>query len=471
MGVSEDRSTVDADPTVDAFETWFRDNGAPGLASDRLPPATGRQSPSESSYIFLLASGTYVRYTHFMTTTAPSVIAVNGALVDAVDLLAQLLPDDLEAGEGSRLLVQLTTISNRLSGEIARVAAHVSETGEWASSGATSMAAFLSNATGMAWGAAKGTVELGDAMATTPALDDAVRSGALTPANAATVLPVLDDDGFADVASDLIGELVGMTPTKATRHLDAWRAVTNPADDAERRNRARKGRKLKFRALGDGMTRIAGDVPDSVAHALRRILKHLADQQRTDGTDRTGDQRRVDALGDLAAAYERGEVRGGRNLPRLIATMTLDDLETRTGFAVDSAGNVLTSTEIDQLCCDGTIHRYVADQTGAILNFGRGRRTISPQQFLALVARDGGCRHPGCDRPPEWCEGHHLREFAARGGLTDLDEMILLCHHHHHDLHDSSTTMNGTPQHLVFTRPTGERLHSTLPRHATTTAA
>ncbi len=202
----------------------------------------------------------------------------------------------------------------------------------------------------------------------------------------------------------------------------------------------------------------------SAARSLRHALTRLADEQRLDQTGRSRRQRLVDALGELAEAFHRGEVTGGRNPSRILVTMTLDDLEARSGTGRDTfSGDVITSAEIDRLCCDSTIHRVVADQTGAILNFGRGRRTASPHQLLALVARDGGCRHPSCDRPPQWCEAHHLREFAARGGLTDLDEMALLCHHHHHAVHDDDWALSGTPTDLTFTGPDGQVLHSSLP--------
>ncbi|BAN04525.1 HNH endonuclease signature motif containing protein [Ilumatobacter coccineus] len=383
-------------------------------------------------------------------------------LAAAVDSVARLELDEVAAGEAPGTLIELARLADRLNGEIARVADHVASGAEWRESGATSAAAFLSKATGMAWGRARDTIGLGSAMAECPALDDAVRAGRLSPAAALKVVPALDDDGFGDVAEELIAELVGMTPTRAEQHVEVWRAVVDPIDDTERRRRAEDGRCLSFRPAGDGMTHISGVVPNRIAQSLRRSLKHLADQQRTDQSDRTTQQRRVDALGDLMSAFERGEVTGGRNLPRIIATMTVDDLESRSGVATGSFGETLTSSEIDRLCCDAVIHRYVADQDGAVLNFGRGRRTASPQQFLALTARDGGCRHPGCDRPPEWCEAHHLREFAARGGLTDVDEMVLLCHHHHHALHDHAWTLSGTSTHLVFTSPGGNRLHSVL---------
>lgn len=380
----------------------------------------------------------------------------------AVDSVGDLDLDRLETGDETRILIEFARLADRLNGEIARVAAHAATGVAWKEFGATSPAAFLANSTGMAWGRARDAIELGAAMADCPELDAAVRTGAMSPAAAVKVLPALGDDGFADVAGELIGEMVGMTPAKAAKHVEAWRAVVNPVDDSERRRRADEGRCISFRPAGDGMTHIEGAVPNRIAQSLRRTLKHLADQQRTDGSERTGQQRRVDALGDLTAAFERGEVTGGRNLPRLIATMTLDDLERRSGVATDSFGDTLTSSEIDRLCCDAVIHRYVADQDGAVLNFGRGKRTASPQQFLALTSRDRGCRHPGCDRPPEWCEAHHLREFAARGGLTNVDEMVLLCHHHHHALHDLDWSLTGNATHLIFTSPGGHEHHSIL---------
>lgn len=383
-------------------------------------------------------------------------------LAAAVDSVGELDLDGFEEGEAPHTLIELSRLADRLSGEIARLSAHVAAGDEWQESGASSPAAFLSKSTGMAWGRARDTIGLGTAMADCPALGDAVRTGELSPAAALKVVPAITDDGFADVADELIGELAGMTPTRAEQHVEAWRTVANPIDDTERRRRAEDGRCLTFRPAGDGMTHIEGVVPNRIAQSLRRSLSHLADQQRTDQSERTVQQRRVDALGDLMSAFERGEVTGGRNLPRIIATMTLDDLERRSGVATGSFGETLTSVDVDRMCCDAIIHRYVADQDGAVINFGRGRRTASPQQFLALTARDQGCRHPGCDRPPEWCEAHHLREFAARGGLTNVDEMVLLCHHHHHALHDHAWTLSGNSTHLVFTSPSGHELHSVL---------
>ena len=55
----------------------------------------------------------------------------------------------------------------------------------------------------------------------------------------------------------------------------------------------------------------------------------------------------------------------------------------------------------------------------------------------AVYARDGGCAHPGCDRPPSWCEIHHLIPWEL-GGETTLGNSVMLCRVHHRLLHADS---------------------------------
>ena len=63
---------------------------------------------------------------------------------------------------------------------------------------------------------------------------------------------------------------------------------------------------------------------------------------------------------------------------------------------------------------------------------GRTRRLATPGQTVALIARDSGCSFPGCDRPPEWCERHHVVAWVD-GGPTDVDNITLVCAYHHHN--------------------------------------
>ena len=52
----------------------------------------------------------------------------------------------------------------------------------------------------------------------------------------------------------------------------------------------------------------------------------------------------------------------------------------------------------------------------------------------ALIARDGGCRFPGCTSNRH-CDGHHIKHWQ-HGGETSLDNLVLLCRHHHRLVHE-----------------------------------
>jgi hypothetical protein len=69
------------------------------------------------------------------------------------------------------------------------------------------------------------------------------------------------------------------------------------------------------------------------------------------------------------------------------------------------------------------------------LEVGRTTRVVSAAQRAALAVRDGGCAFPGCDRPPPWCDAHHLRHWL-HGGATDLANLALLCRAHHRAVHE-----------------------------------
>ena len=95
----------------------------------------------------------------------------------------------------------------------------------------------------------------------------------------------------------------------------------------------------------------------------------------------------------------------------------------------------LTATQLRRLACDAGILPVVFDGKGQALDLGRRQRVVTPGQRIALVARDGGCVFPGCDRPASWCDAHHVIHWFERGP-TDLWNLCLLCSAHHHIVHD-----------------------------------
>ncbi len=65
-----------------------------------------------------------------------------------------------------------------------------------------------------------------------------------------------------------------------------------------------------------------------------------------------------------------------------------------------------------------------------IAAYGHTHRIASPNQRLALIARDQGCSFPGCTIPPAWCQTHHITGFHLNQ-QTRVDDLTLLCGHHH----------------------------------------
>jgi hypothetical protein len=141
-----------------------------------------------------------------------------------------------------------------------------------------------------------------------------------------------------------------------------------------------------------------------------------------------------DALEDLCDRLLRaGDLPDSGGIPAtVIVTIDYDNLCARTGHAVTSDGTMIPAGRLLELAEQADIIPTVLNSSGAVLSLGRSKRIASRAQTLALVARDRGCSFPGCTHPPEFCERHHIREWAD-GGPTDPDNLTLLCRYHHHN--------------------------------------
>ncbi|MQA16943.1 MAG: DUF222 domain-containing protein [Pseudonocardiaceae bacterium] len=126
---------------------------------------------------------------------------------------------------------------------------------------------------------------------------------------------------------------------------------------------------------------------------------------------------------------------GGKR-PHLNVHIRLDDLEDRCRSAMLDFGGALSPESLRMLACDAAMIPIVLDGTGQPLDVGRVRRTIPDRLCRAVAARDRGCAHPGCDRPPSWCEIQHVRPWE-NGGDTALYNLVMLCQRHHRLLHHS----------------------------------
>jgi hypothetical protein len=78
------------------------------------------------------------------------------------------------------------------------------------------------------------------------------------------------------------------------------------------------------------------------------------------------------------------------------------------------------------------------------VNVGRVQRLFTERQRTGMAVRDGGCRFPGCDRPPSWCEAHHIDQWQRDNGKTNVADGVLLCRRHHLLLHNNHWQISRT---------------------------
>ena len=102
----------------------------------------------------------------------------------------------------------------------------------------------------------------------------------------------------------------------------------------------------------------------------------------------------------------------------------------------------IARSELERLGCDAELYGLLFDQQGLPLYHGRKTRSVSPQQWRVLVARDKGCVI--CGAHTNWCQAHHVKYWRL-GGPTDIDNLVLLCHAHHRWVHDNEIILRQGP--------------------------
>ena len=283
----------------------------------------------------------------------------------------------------------------------------------------------------------------------------------------------------------LVGSAREMNPTDFAAVMAGW---ANAVDDRPPRQDSDRG--FRIRELMDGWGVPVGLIDPELCALFQRCLKDLAPPDPLDAPDgpRTAHQRGHDALADLCNRHLRGH-KG--EAPATTADLSVD-LATlaRHRFAdcllpADRLPHDLTRNfcEIDRrplsvehaerLLCDSAVGRLILDAEGEVLDAGRQARQFNRAQRRAMARRDGGCAFPGCDRPPEWCDAHHLDFWDAEHGLTDLDRGCLLCRRHHNLLHKQGWTLDRDIVTGIFTAtaPDGRtftndpRRRQATPRH------
>ena len=121
--------------------------------------------------------------------------------------------------------------------------------------------------------------------------------------------------------------------------------------------------------------------------------------------------------------------------PRLEARLDIVvDLETLLslggGVAAEDSSEGLRDLLADE-AVGVTMRRLVTDpMTGHLLDVGRRTYEIPDRLRAFIVARDGTCRFPGCQRQASRCQIDHAEPWGE-GGETSISNLGALCVRHH----------------------------------------
>ena len=318
-------------------------------------------------------------------------------------------------------------------------------------------------------------VRLGQALAcgdiTRPHLDVAVRAMDCVPHQLRARAAQQVEDHLLKVSTD--------TPPTGCKQLVSNLLDTIDPDRADRGfdPHAFERRRLDLVTDSTGMLVITGQLDPATGAQLKAAIDHYAaPMPKTLDEDglpisfdlRSASQRRADALG-IIAGHAMGPDAGTQagEPPRISVHVTVNQLAAltqaatlaRTGTEGGAAGGTggvdprahaalagafgrawcpqagfITPDVLARFACSAVFEKVLLADNGAVLNLGRATRLATPAQRRALAARDKGCVIPGCTRPANQCDAHHV-VFWAHGGTTNINELVLVCGPHHNAVH------------------------------------
>jgi hypothetical protein len=411
--------------------------------------------------------------THPIVTAASDVRSTLKAVADAN-------PTFMSVADKATALQELVAAEGQLAELRLRILADAGDLA--AETAAKDAAGWLAQHTRTRYADARADLRLAEALdRDRPLLAAAMREGGATLAQARVIdraLSALPSDvdaaTVAEAEAHLVERAVDFGPKElgriGRRILDVVAPEIAEAAEGARlaalEAHAAERTRVTMRRLGDGTTRISSIVPDAAATRFATSLEAHANPRRTAAASagepgEAGAATAHDPVARLAYPRRMGEafvafletvdagrlpIHGG-NATSVVVTIPFEALRSELATAGiigsglvagdDLTGERISAAEARRLACTAKIIPMVLGGESLPLDLGRGRRLYSPAQRTAMAVRDKTCRAEGCDTPADWCEAHHLIPWEE-GGLTDVDDGVLLCSHHHHRAHDTS---------------------------------
>jgi hypothetical protein len=191
---------------------------------------------------------------------------------------------------------------------------------------------------------------------------------------------------------------------------------------------------LRLQQMPSGSYRIQGELDPEGGTTLKTALKGLL-RPPTQDDKRSAEQRRADALVELARRrLDAGDLptRGGEK-PHLLVVADIETLQLKPGSRMAELdwGVDITGESARRIACDAILTPIIRNRNGDVLRVGCASRIPSPRMRKAINLHYRHCLTPGCTRPAEECETHHI----DADGPTILENIALYCPFHHRLIH------------------------------------
>jgi hypothetical protein len=340
-------------------------------------------------------------------------------------------------------LPRLQRASDRISIKVSEAAAAFANTNEYDEQGFVSPIHWIRRNCNLTGGAAADRIAVGEQLQRVPESHQSVVEGEIGFAHLAHIArtAVAIEETGTNKPFDETQLLVKARELSVGRFIDFCHHMRHAADPkgyAAAEAQRVEARSLTIKTGEGGMVWVRGIFDPEGAAVLRTAYEPLARRNGKED-DRKRDRRLADAAVELARRSldnalvpQRGSVR-----PHLQITATFETLIQRMGApAADLELSLpISAKAVERLACDCSVTRILLGADSAVIDVGRSKRVISSPQRRGLMARDKGCRWPGCERPATWTSGHHLVHWI-KGGTTDLPNLVLLCYRHHWMVHE-----------------------------------
>src|SRR5438309_2386055 len=333
------------------------------------------------------------------------------------------------------------------------------KSGEYRADGALSLTAWLRWKCKLSGGAAMERVEIARQLEKLPETAAAFANGDVGFQHVAVLARTAEHVGAAAVRKDeasLLKAAQTMDPGQFTTVAKNFEHRVDAAGALAEANNAYQRRYFHISEPHDGLVRLDGVLDAEGGATLRTALQPFMKPVKDDA--RSYGQRSADALVQLGREGGSGGKRDGAGpRPQLIIRASFDTLAGTKGAPAGEleGGGTVPAETVQRHACDSAISR-ITGQGELEHELNHASRTLPASTRRALEARDRHCVFPGCTRPLNWCDGHHL-VWWTRGGATALPNLALLCRPHHRMVHEEGWTFERRDGRFV-TRPPARRV-------------